>query len=126
MIFHDREIEPLLSVEVTGTAPLVAVEVRGEVDMATAETLSAAFAYAVRSRPARVSVSLAGVTFFSAAGVRALLQLRDAARWDDIELVLGDVSEPAQLVLELVRPPVLPLSEPLGATADPPQHARQA
>jgi anti-sigma B factor antagonist len=67
----------------------VRVSVAGEVDMSSAPKLRAALAGAIGSWPRRrLEVSLAGVPFFDAAGVHALLDARRRAVKDGRDLVV--------------------------------------
>ena len=94
---------PQLCVEVVGDRRIVTVRASGEIDLATADLLDAGIAYGLRRRPARLVVHLAQVTFFSAAGLRALITARNEAAESDIDLVLGESSPTVRTVLDLSR-----------------------
>lgn len=94
---------PRLRVEVVGDRRIVTVRASGEMDLATADLLDAGIAYGLRSRPACLVVHLAQVTFFSAAGLRALITARNEAAESDIDLVLGEPSASVRTVLDLSR-----------------------
>jgi anti-sigma B factor antagonist len=67
----------------------VRVSVAGEVDMSSAPKLRAALAGAIGSWPRRrIEVNLAGVRFFDASGVHALLDAHRRAARDDRDLVV--------------------------------------
>jgi len=94
---------PQLRVEVDGNRRIMTVRACGEIDLATADLLDAGVAYGLRSRPARLVVQMAQVTFFSAAGLRALMIAHNVAAESEVDLVLDKPSTSVRTVLELSR-----------------------
>jgi anti-sigma B factor antagonist len=96
----------------------VRVSVAGEVDMSSAPKLRAALAGAIGSWPRRrLEVSLAGVRFFDAAGVHALLDARRRAATDGRDLVVVAAQPMVCQILELTG--VLGLLAPAGLEKTP-------
>lgn len=93
----------MLCVEVLGDSRAVTVEVRGEVDIATAELLAAGLRHGLRKRPAQLSVILSEVSFFSAAGLHNLLAARTEANACAVRLVLRAPSSQVLTVLKLAQ-----------------------
>jgi anti-anti-sigma factor len=75
------------------------VIVTGELDCATGPALSARLAGVLASRPRRLVIDLAGVTFMDCSGIRPLVQAR-AQLPEDSPLVLRS---PAPLVRRLLK-----------------------
>jgi len=76
------------------------VRIVGEIDMATIGALRAAFAEILEARaPERLVVDLTRVTFLSAAGVRAFVQVGTRMRRDGAEFAVDPVSPVAARVL---------------------------
>jgi anti-sigma B factor antagonist len=97
----------------------VRVSVAGEVDMSNAPRLRAALAGAIGSWPRRrLEVSLAGVRFFDAAGVHALLDAHRRARRDGGDLVVVAAQPVVCLVLRLTG--ALAVLAPAGIEHAPP------
>jgi anti-sigma B factor antagonist len=94
---------PVLVVEVLGDSQAVTIEVCGEVDIATAELLAEGLRHGLRKRPARLSVILSRVSFFSAAGLHTLLAARNEANACAVRLVLLAPSSHVLTVLKLAR-----------------------
>jgi anti-anti-sigma factor len=94
---------PGLCVEVLGDTQTITIDVRGEVDIATVELLEAGFQHGLRKQPTQLSVILSEVSFFSAAGLHALLAARDEANARAVELVLRTPSNQVLTVLKLAR-----------------------
>jgi anti-anti-sigma factor len=92
---------PLLSVQALGDRRLIVIEASGEVDIGTADLLSECGAWALLRRPLRLAVDLSGITFFSAAGVRALIRMRTAADAEATDFRLRAPSHAVRYVLEL-------------------------
>ena len=93
---------PAMRVEVT-TSDTAECRVRivGEVDMATIGALRTAFAEILETRaPERLVVDLTRVTFLSAAGVRAFVQVGKRLRRDGAVLAIGPVSHIADRVIQ--------------------------
>ena len=95
---------PGLHVEVTRDQHrhVTTVFVNGDVDLATADLLSAAADLALHGSPLRVLVDLADVSFFGAAGLTVLLNLRERAERAAIDLVLRAPSPAVLIVLDTV------------------------
>lgn len=96
----DEHGRPLLTLTIGGQAPHPVLAARGEVDISTADLLTECGLRELSTGPTSLVLDLSGVTFFSAAGLRALLALRDAAA-QGTQLVLLDPSPSVRLVLEL-------------------------
>lgn len=96
---------PGLHVEVTRDQHrhVATVFVNGDVDLATADLLSAAVDLALQGSPLRVLVDLSEVSFFSAAGLSVLLNLRERAERAAIDLVLRAPSPAVLIVLDIVN-----------------------
>jgi RNA polymerase sigma-B factor len=75
-----------LSVQVKGQAGLVRLEVTGEVDRDTADTLRAALLAAAQRPVKEIEVHLGGVPFIDAVGIAALLAGFEAARAAGVRL----------------------------------------
>ena len=69
---------PSLWAEVTATPPLLRIDLRGELDIATIDVLSRPDVLACEHGSLHsVVVDLSGLTFCDVAGLRALMRLRD-------------------------------------------------
>lgn len=97
-----QRVSPGLHVEVARERHVATVHVDGDVDLATAGLLSAAADRALDGLPLRVIVDLSQVTFFGAAGLTALLHLREHAGHAAIDLVLSHPSPAVRTVLDIV------------------------
>lgn len=77
------------------------LEIAGEIDVVTAPVLRAGLASALDTRPpgSTVVLDLVGVRFLAAAGVRVLLQERQAAAVRGVEVLLGPISPAVDVVL---------------------------
>ena len=97
---------PVLSVEVADEDGCAVAVVAGEVDMATAPEVIAAVRAAIETRPAAAVIDLAAVTFFSSAGVHALVVLHELAQRHGVRvgLVRGGIVDQ---VLAISRMPDL-------------------
>lgn len=95
---RDRDGGRLLSLRVRGEGERAVIEASGEVDLGTADLLVRCGARALEENPGPLVLDLAQITFFSAAGLRALLELRDAA---GERLLLRAPSRSVLFVLEL-------------------------
>lgn len=93
----------LLRVEVVGDEQAVTVDVRGELDIATADSLLAAVRHGLGKQPGLVSIELSRVSFFSAAGLHALLAVRRLVHEHAASLVLTAPSTQVRTVLELAQ-----------------------
>jgi anti-anti-sigma factor len=87
--------------------------VAGEIDIATADSLTDVALRALR-RPARVLLlDLSGVSFCGAAGVSSLLEIHHAARDARINLVLTCIQPHVRRILDLVgASAVIPIADP--------------
>jgi anti-anti-sigma factor len=94
--------EPGLHIEVTREQHVTTVYVNGDVDLATAELLSAATDLALQGPPLRVIVDLAEVSFFGAAGLTVLVDLQERTERAAIDLILRAPSLPVRTVLDIV------------------------
>jgi anti-sigma B factor antagonist len=96
----------------------VRVSVAGEVDMSSAPKLRAALAGAIGSWPRRrLEVSLAGVRFFDASGVHALLDARRRAARDGRDLIVVAAQPMICQILQLTG--ALDLLAPAGLDETP-------
>lgn len=80
---------------------VIVVTVSGEIDFATSPTLAVAVSEAALEEPRHVVLDLGGVTFFSCAGVEALLSARGHGPALHLTGVRGN--RPVELVLTLTR-----------------------
>ncbi len=92
---------PGLHVEVARDRQVTTLYVEGDVDLATAGLLKAAADLALAEPPLRVVVDLSQVNFFSAAGLRVLLQLREDAYRAAVDVVLSAPSPAVRTVLDV-------------------------
>jgi anti-anti-sigma factor len=92
---------PLLSVLTRGDRRSIVVEACGEVDIGTADLLSGCAVRALRHHPLRLTLDLSGVTFFSAAGLRALIHIGRAAGAEVTDFRLRAPSHSVLYVLDL-------------------------
>lgn len=95
---RDRDGGRLLSLRVRGEGERAVIEARGEVDLGTADLLARCCARALEEVRGPLVLDLARITFFSAAGLRALMELSDAA---GERLLLRAPSRSVVFVLEL-------------------------
>ncbi len=77
------------------------VQVRGEIDLATAPELEARVLQAFDGGPSSIVLDLDGLTFIDSSGLRALVALSKAAGDRGALLTLRNVPRHAQRVLEL-------------------------
>jgi anti-sigma B factor antagonist len=91
----------------------IRLTVAGEIDIATADSLTDVALRALR-RPARVLLlDLSGVSFCGAAGISSLLEIHHAARDARINLVLTCIQPHVRLVLDIVgTTAVIPIADP--------------
>ena len=92
----------LLQIELLDQADPLVLRVSGEVDHMTAGMLTSSVTAAAAVD--RVVLDLSGVTFFDAAGVRVLIELREQA---DGLVEVAETSPAVDLVLDLVDLPEL-------------------
>lgn len=96
------DVASALTVRVAQHGPVAVVEVAGDLDMDTTTALvDQAVELLGGGSPALMMLDLAGVRFFGAAGVRALLELRDATGACGAGLVLRNPSPPVLSVLTI-------------------------
>jgi anti-anti-sigma factor len=95
---RDRDGRRLLSLRVRGDGGGTVVEADGEVDLGTADLLLQCCTRALHENPGPLVLDLSRITFFSAAGLRALMVLRRAAGG---RLALRAPSPSVAFVLEL-------------------------
>ncbi|HEY3870693.1 MAG TPA: STAS domain-containing protein [Actinocrinis sp.] len=88
-----------LRVRLLHVGGLALITAGGQVDVNTSELLTGCGALALARRPHRVSVDLSDVTFFSAAGIHALLDLQRAAAAATADFRLRAPSLPVLLAL---------------------------
>lgn len=98
-----RHALPRLVVEVTGDHLRTVVHPYGEVDIATAELLTVYGMRALAQRPLTLVVDMSAVTFFSAAGLRVLAQIQQAAEAEAMDFRLRAPSSIVRLVLSAAR-----------------------
>lgn len=94
---------PILSVDLTRQGAAALITLRGELDMTTASLVTDTMRRAALNHPSRVTVDLAEVTFFSAAGITALLRARDTAKAAGAHLLLRRPSAQVQRILVVTK-----------------------
>ena len=77
---------PAFDVVLRRTAAGMTIEVRGDMDIASVETLDRALAEALAQAPARVTVDLRAVGFVDSSGLKFLLRANTLARHDGWDL----------------------------------------
>jgi anti-sigma B factor antagonist len=77
------------------------VQIRGEIDLATAPELEAQVIQAFEGGPSSVVLDLTALTFIDSSGLRALVSLSNHARDRGASLALKNVPRHAQRVLDL-------------------------
>ncbi len=92
---------PLLSVELVGCGPVTVIVVAGDLDMTTAHLLTELIEQVVVEHPSRVVLDMAGVSFFCADGLRALLHARTTITAAGGRLVLRAPSATTRRVLTI-------------------------
>jgi len=106
--------------EVRGTTQIVSV--RGDVDIAAGQALSAVLDRAIGFLPDRVVIDLSATSFMDSAGVHCLRRAQRHAEARNVDLVVIPGSGPAQRVLSLCRPdqhlPLAPSSQPQHSTPE--------
>jgi len=81
------------------TVPPNVLVIRGEVDLATYDEVSRVLHEHLDLADGDLRIDLSEVTFFSAAGVRALLEAADVARRRGVALRIDRLSRSAAMVL---------------------------
>jgi anti-anti-sigma factor len=94
---------PILSVDLIRQGAAAVITLRGELDISTANLVTSTMHRAALKHPSRVTIDLAGVTFFSAAGITALLRARNTAKAAGAQLVLRRPSAQVQRVLVITK-----------------------
>jgi anti-anti-sigma factor len=77
------------------------LDVAGELDLATAPSLTAALQAALASGAREIWIDLSGVTFMDSSGLHALLAVRDRLHHDGRRLAVIAPSGPVRRLLEL-------------------------
>lgn len=95
--------QPLLILRLCGDAPSVLIQAIGEIDLTNAHLFTELVDHVATRRPARVVLDLAGITFFCADGLRALLQARDTVQDGGGQLLLPAPSSCVRRILTLTR-----------------------
>ena len=114
----DDQSEPLsapLRVDAIRTDDVVHVAIAGEVDMATADTLSEALRSAIAAGPTRrVVIDLAEVTFLASSGISALIRAHHLASAQQATLTVINCPPIIAEILELtgVARTLMPAGEP--------------
>jgi anti-sigma B factor antagonist len=91
---------PALDIAPEREADRLVLRLRGDVDMAAAEVLTAALSHAVTEPVPEVVVDLADVGFLDSTGIRVLLEGRERARERGIVITARD---PQPVVLNVLR-----------------------
>ena len=95
--------EPFLSLDLSSDGTVSVIRVSGELDMSTAHLLTDLVKIVAASRPARVVVDMAEVTFLCADGLRALITARDMILAAGGQLVLAAPSPQTQRILTITQ-----------------------
>jgi anti-anti-sigma factor len=95
--------EPLLSLDLSSHGTVTVITVSGELDMSTAHLLTDLVKTVAASRPARVVVDMANVTFLSATGLGALITARDMILAAGGQLVLRAPSPRTRRILTITQ-----------------------
>lgn len=90
---------PLLSVSVTDSPHRVLLALHGEIDLATAPTLTHHIETALARRPATLVLDLAEVTFFGAQALNTVIAAQQAAAANDCRLELRSLPAIAKRVI---------------------------
>lgn len=109
--------EPVLSLSLTCHGDVKVIVINGELDLATCHLLTEFVDRVAADRPARFVIDMAGVTFFCAAGLSALLRVRETVTAAGGRLVLRAPSRSARLVLTITDTDRLFLTETAPAAA---------
>jgi anti-sigma B factor antagonist len=95
--------EPPLSLDLSSHGTVTVIRVSGELDMSTAHLLTDLVETVAASRPARVVVDMAEVTFLCAAGLGALITARDMILAAGGQLVLRAPSPQTRRILTITQ-----------------------
>lgn len=101
-----------------GSTPVLVL--RGEVDLATAESFSLAVRAALASRPARLIVDMSAVDFFGIAGYHAVTEIAGEAEAFDCGFELRAPSAAVRRVFDIMSPPA-GSHPPMGPRIRPPR-----
>lgn len=99
-----RSPRAAITLELTDSGPTTVIVVSGELDMSTTHLLTDLIDHAVReprAGPVHLCVDLAGVTFFSADGIRSLLYARRVVASAGGTLVLREPSTSVRRVFDI-------------------------
>ena len=109
--------EPILSVRLVSCGPPTVIEISGEIDLNTAHLVTELVDHVARHGPTQVILDMAGVSFFCADGLRALLDARATVTAADGQLLLRAPSAKTWRVLTITRTEHLfPLDATIAAT----------
>jgi anti-sigma B factor antagonist len=89
------------AIKMTVAAGTATVVLRGEIDVLTVERLRAALGEALASRPARILVDLAGLTFIDSTGLGALIAGFQRARDAGVGFRLAHATASVRQILVL-------------------------
>jgi len=98
-----RFSSPLLSVDLVCQGPDVVICVSGEMDLSTVHLLDDLVERIALGHPPRVVLDLAGVTFFCADGIRALIGAHDTVTAAGGQLLLRDPSPLTWRILTIAQ-----------------------
>jgi len=127
MISVSPDGKPILSLTLTCHEDIKVIVINGELDLATVHVLMELVDRVAVDRPARVVLDMAGVTFFCAAGLNALLQAQQAVTGVGGRLLLRPPSRVTRTVLTITDTAHMFLVDPSPAgclTASDAQSAR--
>jgi anti-sigma B factor antagonist len=95
--------ESILSVRLISCGPPTVIEISGEIDLNTAHLITELVEHVARRGPTRVVLDMAGVSFFGADGLRALLHARTTVTAAGGQLSLRSPSHKTCRVLTITR-----------------------
>jgi anti-anti-sigma factor len=95
--------EPILTVRLISWGNPTVIEINGEIDLNTAHLVTELVDHVARHRPTQVILDMAGVSFFCADGLRALLQARTTVTAAGGRLLLRAPSPRTCRVLTITR-----------------------
>lgn len=93
--------EPIMSLDVTNHSDVAAITISGELDLSTAPMLTDLVDRVAADHPDRVVIDMAGVTFFCAAGLTALLRAHNTVSAAGGRLILRAPSRQTQRILTI-------------------------
>ena len=109
--------KPIMSLCLTCQGDVKVIVISGELDLATVHPLTELVARVAEKRPTRVVIDMADVTFFSAAGLTALLQARETITGIGGQLTVRAPSRITRTVLTITDTDRLLLTETAPAAA---------